>query len=91
METARIEGISERGALCRALEAEFRENFPVDHNKLSLVWSAAWAAGSEKIDMELQSLLVDKDPNMDVMKHIPTFRDLVDAHVVQGGKAGSLK
>ena len=92
IDTSRVEQMSERAAVIVALEAELMQRMPLDLAKVQEEWSNAWAGGSDHVDIEVQSLLLEKDEKLDVTLNITIFRKLIDNHLqnqpVRGGDAG---
>ena len=92
IDAARVEQLSERAAVIVALEAELMQRMPLDVAKVQAEWSNAWAEGSDHVDIEVQSLVLEKDEKLDVTLNITIFRKLIDDHLhnqpVRGGDAG---
>lgn len=78
-----VEEVSLKAAVCFSLMNEFLSVSPVDKNKVASEWIHKWAEGDAKVDIELDTLLMNRDDKLDVRLHIPTFKRLSDAHVFQ--------
>jgi hypothetical protein len=80
--TATLEKMAEVGAAVWNLASEFMQTVAVPKEVVLREWCEAWADGAEHVDLEVQSVLLDKSDSFDVTKDIPTFRRLVIEHIL---------
>ena len=85
----RIDQVSERAAAIIALEEELERKLPIDKSILKAAWSGAWAEGSDQVDTEIQSLLLEKMDNLDISMHVLTFKKLIDDHLQKAPVRGA--
>ena len=80
LEMVTMEGLAERAAALWHLAQEIQLVTPLPRELLVEHWLQAWADGSDHVDMELQSMLLDKNDALDIST-IPTFKRLLDMHL----------
>ena len=76
-----LENMAECAAAVWSLGNEFIMSVAVPKEVVVNEWFESWAAGADHIDLEVQSLLLDKAETFDVVQHIPTLKRIADAHV----------
>ena len=64
-----------------SLEAELLKRMPIDAQTVKAAWSLAWADGNDQEDVEIQSLLIEKNDSLDVCLHVGSFRKLLEYHL----------
>ena len=80
-----LEVVAERAAAVVNFAKEVQHTVPVTDTVLEKEWLEPWAAGSEHIDMEVASHVMDKYEGVQPAQHVPTLKRLVDAHLFQSG------
>lgn len=76
-----LDKFAETAAAVWHLGNELALAVPIPAEVIKREWYDAWASGSEQIDMEVQSMLLEKADNFDVTQHIPTLKQLIGAHI----------
>ncbi|CAK0825428.1 unnamed protein product [Prorocentrum cordatum] len=79
--SAQVESMAERAAVCLALAAELQTKVPIPDVKILEAWVAPWSEGSDHINTEIETALIDKSDMFDVAVHVPALKALVDARV----------
>jgi len=74
-----IEQMSERAAVVWAIGKEVQMTVPLPDEALYEHWWGAWADGSDHIDTEIQSALIEKSDAF-IPGHILTLKRLMDEH-----------
>jgi hypothetical protein len=82
IDSGRVDAISERACAVYYLAEEVLQRVPLDAKCLHAQWTEAWAAGSEHVDTEVQALLLEKSDTLDILTQIPTFKLLMDEHML---------
>ena len=77
-DTATVEEISQRAAVCWHLGQELLQLAPVPVDKLNAYWYNNFATGEGAVDSEIQALLLDKAASLNLKLDVPTFRRLVE-------------
>jgi hypothetical protein len=80
MDQSSMEAFAERAAALWHLAEEIKLHTPLPAASIDEHWLSAWAEGSDHVEMELQSLLLDKNEMLDIAT-IPTFKRLLDQHL----------
>ncbi len=75
-----VENVSLKAAVAVNIQEELLKLVPLDSARLSQEWLHAWAKGDAKVDVELESMILDKSESLDV-RQIPTLKRLLDEHV----------
>ena len=81
LDASLIEGTSHRAAVVIALAKEFCCSTAVSEASVQKHFVDAWANGSDHIDMEIQALLLEQNPDFDVTKHVPCLKMLLEEHM----------
>ena len=82
LDAATMEALSERAATLWHLANEIQLTTPLTERIVREHWLLAWTNGSDHVDMELQSMLLDKSEALDIST-IPTFKRLMDLHLFE--------
>ena len=80
LDVDQVENVSLKAAVAVNIQDELLKLVPLDSVKLSEQWTLAWAKGDAKVDVELESMIMDKNDSLDV-RQIPTLKRLLDEHV----------
>jgi hypothetical protein len=80
IDSSGMEVLAERAAVLWHLGNEIQLVTPLPFQTIVENWLTAWAQGSDHVDMELQSLLLDKNDALDITT-IGTFKKLLDQHL----------
>ena len=77
---SQLETMSETGAAVWHLGKELLLTVAIPAAVLQTAWYDAWQNGSDHIDLEVQSAILEKSDTFDITK-IPTFKTLIDEHI----------
>ena len=80
LEMVAIEHLAERAAVVWHVGRELQLSSPISDSALGQHWWGAWADGSDHIDVEVQSVLIDKNDAFQPGQ-LPTLRRLMDSQL----------
>ena len=74
---AHMEGVAEKAAVLSSFAKEFCREHPIGMEVVEDRVLKPWAAGDDRIDMELHAALLDRNDDFEIVKHMPCFKTLL--------------
>ena len=73
-----VEGVAEKAAALCGMAREFCKEHPVAYDQVEIKVLKPWAEGDERIDMEVDAALLEKQETFEVGLHMPCFKSMLD-------------
>ena len=77
-----MEAAAEKAAALTSMINEFSALHPIPQDVLREKILKEWARGSDRIEVELNAALLDKADTFEIAVHMPSFKALLDNHLV---------